>query len=150
MDLNKMELIWNITSDIELKTTPNWQIVCNFSVATNRTWKDSAGMKQEEVEFHSCILWGRLAEICHDFCHKWSKIFLCGRLKTRVWEDQEWKKRYKTEIIWDNLIILSWKKEDSKEKDDFKDSDKKHWITPDKKQKPKVDDDPMGIEDIPF
>lgn len=57
MDLNKVQLIGNITQDIELKQTPSGQNVCSFSLATNRNWVDGSGVKQEVAEFHSIVLW---------------------------------------------------------------------------------------------
>lgn len=106
MDLNKAQIIGNITQDIELKQTPNGQNVCNFSVATNRSWTDPSGIKQEVAEFHSVVLWGKLAEIAGQYLHKWKKVYIEGRLQTRSWEAQDGSKRYKTEIIGENMIML--------------------------------------------
>lgn len=113
MDLNKVQVIGNITQDIELKQTPNGQNVCSLSVATNRERKDNAWTKQSQVEFHNIVLWGKLAEIANEYCHKWKKIYLEWRLQTRNWEAQDGTKRYRTEIVWENLIMLGnngWEK----------------------------------------
>ena len=71
MDLNKAQIIGRITQDLELKQTPNGQNVMSFSVATNRNWTDSSGMKQEQVEFHNVVLWWKLAEIADQYLNKW-------------------------------------------------------------------------------
>lgn len=108
MNLNKVQLIWNITSDIELKSTPNWQYVTSFWVATNRNWKDADWNKQELAEFSNVVLWWKLAEICAEYCKKGHKIYIEWRLQTRSWEKNE-QKFYKTEIIWENMIMLQSK-----------------------------------------
>ena len=99
MDLNKVQIIGNITQDIELKQTPNGQSVCSFSVATNRNWKDANGMRQEQAEFHNLVFWGKLAEIAGEYLQKGKKVYVEGRLQTRNWEAQDGTKRYRTEIV---------------------------------------------------
>lgn len=143
MDLNKVQLIWNITQDIELKQTPNGQSVCSFSIATNRSWVDWAGIKQEIAEFHNIVLWWKLSEIANQYLSKGKKVYIEWRLQTRSWEAQDWTKRYKTEIVWENMIMLWWwdKKENS-------------WIESDqdfeKRVKKEKERDELTIEDIPF
>lgn len=112
MDLNKVQLIGNITSDIELKEIANWQKVANLSIATNRNWTDNNWQKQESTEFSNIVLWGKLAEIAWEYLGKWKKVYIEWRLQTRTWDWEDWSKRYKTEIIWENLIMLD-KKEDT-------------------------------------
>ena len=113
MDLNKAQVIGRITQDLELKQTPNGQSVLSFSLATNRNWTDSSGMKQEQVEFHNIVLWGKLAEIAGQYLKKWSKLFMEWRLQTRSWEAQDGTKRYRTEIVWENMIMLDSKWEET-------------------------------------
>jgi single-strand DNA-binding protein len=107
MSLNKAQIIGNLTRDPELRQTPNGTTVCSFSVATNFTWKDQMGNKQEKVEFHNIVAWGKLAEICGQYLNKGKKVFLEGRIQTRDWEGEDGVKRYKTEIIAENMIMLS-------------------------------------------
>lgn len=107
MDLNKVQIIGNITQDIELKQTPNGQNVTTISVATNRNWTDSSGNKQEQAEFHNVVLWWKLAEIAGQYLQKWKKVYIEWRLQTRSWEAQDWTKRYRTEIVGENMIMLS-------------------------------------------
>jgi single-strand DNA-binding protein len=146
MDLNKAQIIGRITQDLELKQTPNWQNVISFSVATNRNWTDSSWMKQEQVEFHNVVLWGKLAEIADKYLNKWSKLFIEWRLQTRSWEAQDGTKRYKTEIVWENMIML-----DSKaDSEAFASSNS--WTNSSaavKKSSPKAEEE-ISIEDIPF
>jgi single-strand DNA-binding protein len=107
--LNKVQIIGNLTRDPEVRQTPNGQMVATIGVATNRRWKDSAGQTQEETEFHNVVVWARLAEICQQYLRKGSKVYFDGRLKTRIWEDPEGKKNYKTEIVAENMIMLDGK-----------------------------------------
>ncbi len=105
--LNRAMLIGNLTRDPELKQTTSGQQVCSFSIATNRTWKDQAGAKQEQVEYHNIVAWGKLAEICGQFLGKGKKVYIDGRLQTRDWEGQDGVKRYRTEIVAENMVMLS-------------------------------------------
>ncbi len=105
--LNKAQIIGNLTRDPDLRKTSNNQSVCTVGVATNRAWTDSSGTKHEEAEFHSVVCWGRLAEIVAERLKKGSKVFFEGRLRTRTWEDDAGVKHYRTEIVADDMIILS-------------------------------------------
>ncbi len=106
MSLNKVLILGNLTRDPELRTTTSGQNVCSFGVATNRVWNDQKGVKQEQVEYHSVVAWGRLAEIAGQYLAKGRKVFVEGRLQTREWEGQDAVKRSRTEIIAENLQIL--------------------------------------------
>lgn len=105
--LNKVQLIGNLTAEPEVKQTPNGQFVANFTIATNRQWRDSAGMEQKQTEFHPIVVWGKLAEICQSYVKKGHKIYIEGRLQTRSWDDPSGQKRYKTEVVADNIIMLT-------------------------------------------
>lgn len=148
MDLNKAQIIGRITQDLELKQTPNWQNVVSFSVATNRTWTDSSWVKQEQAEFHNVVLWGKLAEIAAQYLRKWSQVFIEWRLQTRSWEAQDWTKRYKTEIVWENLIMLGWRNDN--EQSTTYNSDSNMNETPAISKKEVKDEEEISIEDIPF
>lgn len=106
MNLNKAMIIGNITRDPEVRTTPQGTSVCNFSVATNLIWTDASGQRQEKAEFHNIVAWRKLAEICGQYLRKGSKVYIEGRLQTREWEGQDGIKRYRTEIIAENMIML--------------------------------------------
>lgn len=103
MNLNKVIIIGNLAADPELRTTTSGKSVCNFRIATNRIWKDSAGQQQKETEFHTIIAWGRLAEITSQYLTKGALAMIEGRLRTRSWQDKSGNKRYTTEIIAENL-----------------------------------------------
>lgn len=106
MNLNKVFLIGRLTQNPESKTTPSGQMVCTFSIATNRIWFDkNSGQKQEKTEFHNIVLWRRLAEIASQYLNKGSLVLIEGRLQTRNWQDNAGNKRYRTEIIADNIQL---------------------------------------------
>lgn len=106
MDLNRAQLIGNVTRDPDFRTTPTGQSVCSFGVATNAQWTDAAGQKQQRAEFHNCVAWGKLAEIIHQYVGKGKRLFVEGRMQTREWEAQDGAKRTRTEIVLDNMIML--------------------------------------------
>ncbi len=106
MDLNKAMIIGRLTSDPETRTTPQGTSVSAFSVATNYVWTDNNGQKQEKVEYHNVVVWRKLAEICAQYLKKGSKVYIEGRLQTRSWDGQDGVKRYRTEVIADNMIML--------------------------------------------
>lgn len=105
MNLNKVFLIGNLTADPELRTTPGGQSVMEVRVATNRTWTDKTGKRQDQAEFHGVIIWGRQAEIVKQFLTKGSSIFIEGRLQTRNWDDKQGVKHWKTEIICERMQL---------------------------------------------
>ena len=108
LNLNRAQLIGNLTRDPEMKFTPNGQAVANFSVATNRKWKGRDGAADgENTQYHDCVVWGKQAEAVVPMMKKGGPVYVEGRIETRNWEGQDGVKRYKTEIIADNIIILS-------------------------------------------
>lgn len=104
--LNKVMLIGNLARDPELKYTPNGTAVCTFTVATNRQWKDSSGNEQDQASFHRCVAWSKLAEICGQYLFKGKKVYIDGRIQNRSWETQEGEKKYMTEIVVNEMIML--------------------------------------------
>lgn len=110
MYINKAIIVGNLTRDPELKSLPSGQKVCSFSVATNRTWKDQAGQKQEAVDYHNIACFGKQADIVSQWMKKGSQIYVEGRLTTRSWDDKDTgKKMYRTEIIAENVQFGSKK-----------------------------------------
>lgn len=106
-DLNKVQLIGRLTQDPEVRTTPTGQTVATFSVATSRQWKDAAGATQSQTEFHNVVAWRKLAEIIKQYLTKGKQVYIEGYLQTRSWVGtQDNVKRYRTEIIADNVIFL--------------------------------------------
>ena len=113
-DLNKVMLIGRITSDLEIrKIQDTWHSVVNFTLATNRYYKNKSWEKIEEAEFHRCVAFWALADIMWQYLEKWRKIYIEWRLRTRQWEDQSWNKRYTTEIIVLDLNFCDSKKSNS-------------------------------------
>ena len=96
---SKAIIVGNITRDPELRSTPSGAQVCGFSVAVNRTYKDSSGANQESVSFIDCSAWGRAGEIIAQYAKKGSGILISGRLEQRSWEDKEGQKRSRVEIV---------------------------------------------------
>lgn len=104
--LNRATIIGNVTQDPDVRQIPSGQTVCNFSVATNRYWTSADGQKQEAAEFHNIVAWRKLAEICGQYLSKGRKVYIDGYLQTRSWDGQDGVKRYRTEIVAENMIIL--------------------------------------------
>lgn len=105
--LNKVMLIGNAGQDPEMKYTPSGVAVATFSMATSESWKDGDGQQQERTEWHSIVAWRKLAEIVGEYVQKGDKVYIEGKLQTRSWDDKnDGKKRYKTEIVADQLIML--------------------------------------------
>lgn len=104
MYLNKAFLFGNITRDPELKSLPSGIKVVSFGLATNRTWKDKNGVKQESTTFHNIVSFGKQAEIMAQYLKKGRGVFIEGRIETRSWDDKnDGTKKYRTEIIVDNF-----------------------------------------------
>lgn len=107
MDLNKVMIIGRLTQDPEMKTIPSGANVTKFGMATNLVWNDQNGQKQERTEFHNIVVWRKLGEICAQYLKKGMKTYIEGRLQTRSWDDPNGVKHYRTEIVADNMIMLS-------------------------------------------
>ena len=103
MYLNKAIVIGNITRDPEIKALPSGIKVASFSVATNRVWKDKNGVKQENVDYHNVVVFGRQAEMVGQYMKKGSSILVEGRMQTRSWDDASGVKKYRTEIVVDRM-----------------------------------------------
>lgn len=105
--INKVIIVGNLGRDPEVRYMPNGEAVCNFSVATTDSWKDKDGQKQERTEWHSIVIYRKLAEIAGEYLKKGRPVYLEGRLQTRKWQDKETgKDRYTTEIIADVMQML--------------------------------------------
>ena len=104
--VNKVILIGNLTRSPELKTTTSGQSIVSFGIATNRQWTTSTGEKRDSAEFHEIIAWSRLAEICQQYLKKGMLVYVEGYLKTRSWDMEDGTRRFKTEIVANDMIIL--------------------------------------------
>lgn len=103
MNFNKAIVVGRVTRDPEIRTTPNGQTVASIGVATDRVWNNASGERQKKAEFHNIVAWGKLAEICGQYLTKGQLVLFEGRLETRSWEGQDGIKRYRTEIIAENM-----------------------------------------------
>jgi len=105
--VNKVILIGRLVKDPEIRYTPSGTAVANFTIATSREWKDrNTGEKQESTEWHRIVAWERLGEVCGEYLHKGSQVYIEGRLQTRSWEDQDGNKRWTTEVIAQAMQML--------------------------------------------
>lgn len=110
--VNKVLLIGNLTRDPEMKKTVNEQYVTTLGLATNREWITKDGRKQQSAEFHELVCWGRLAEIAGAHLKKGRLIYIEGYLKTRSWDDASGIKKFRTEIVIEDLIMLERRPKD--------------------------------------
>lgn len=110
MDLNKVMLIWRSTSTLQVKVIESTQsAVVNFTIATNRKYKNKEGNILEDAEYHRCVAYGNMAELLWKYLTKGKKVYIEGRLRTRKWQDTEGHDRFSTEVIVDNFIFLDAK-----------------------------------------
>ncbi len=103
MNVNKAFVLGNLTRDPESRTTPSGQTVTTFGIATNRFFMDKNKQRQQKVEFHNIVAWGRLGDICAQYLKKGQLVFVEGRIETRSWEAQDGTKKFRTEIITENM-----------------------------------------------
>ncbi len=147
LNLNRAQILGNLTKDPEMRFTPNGQAVANFTVATNRKWKGRDGAADgEATEYHDVVIWGKPAEAVVPMLKKGAPAFVEGRLQTRNWEGQDGVKRYKTEIIADNVIVLGGKGGGGYAPATTTDHSSE---TPAQTNAPSSDDE-IDIEEIPF
>src|SRR3989338_2366485 len=107
MDLNRATILGRLTRDPESRTTGTGITVTNFSVATSTVWTDAQTKEKKELtEFHNVVAWRRLGEIVAQYLKKGNQVYVEGRIQTRSYEAQDGTKKYRTEIIADNLIML--------------------------------------------
>ncbi len=105
--LNKVMVIGWLDADPEVRETPSGRPVASFSVGTARTWTSSEGEKFEETEWFNVVAWGGLAEMCKSRLTRGQQVYIEGRLQTRGWEDSMGRKHFRTEIVAQDLIVLS-------------------------------------------
>lgn len=98
MSVNKVILLGRLGQNPEVRYTPSGAAVANFSVATNESWTDKSGQKQERTEWHRVVVWGKLAELCNQYLSKGRQAYIEGRLQTRQWQDKDGQTRYTTEV----------------------------------------------------
>lgn len=114
--LNKAILIGNLGRDPEVRYTPNGLAVANFSIATSEAWSNKNGERETRTEWHRIVAFGKLGEICGEYLSKGKQVYIEGRIQTREWEDRDGNKKYTTEIVASQMLMLGSK--------DFTDSPK--------------------------
>ena len=118
--VNKVILIGNLTRDPELRQTTNGQSVVTFGLATNREWMTKDGRKQQSSEFHELVAWAKLGEICNQYLKKGKLVYVEGYLKTRSKVMPDNTKKFRTEIVVQDMIILEKRPKDGNEEEDKK------------------------------
>jgi single-strand DNA-binding protein len=98
MSVNKVILLGRLGQNPEVRHTPSGASVANFSLATNETWMDKNGQKQERTEWHRIVVWGKLADLCGQYLAKGRQAYVEGRLQTRQWQDKDGQTKYTTEV----------------------------------------------------
>ena len=105
--VNKVILVGNLGHDVEVRQMTNGNPVANIRIATNERWtKRDTGQVQEHTEWHNVVLFGRRAELAHQYLQKGSRIYVEGRLRTRSWQDREGQERRSTEVVADDMQFL--------------------------------------------
>jgi len=104
--LNKVILIGNLGADPDFRSTPSGTPVATFSLATTEMWTNRDGEQEERTEWHRVVTWGKLAEVTRDYLKKGKQVYIEGRLKTRSWEDRDGQKRYVTEVVAQQMLML--------------------------------------------
>lgn len=107
--INKAILVGRLGKDPEVRYTPDGTMITNFSVATDEQWKDKNGEKVQKTEWHRIVTYRKLAEICGQYLHKGSLVYIEGRIQTRSWDDKEGVKHYTTEINASEMKMLDSK-----------------------------------------
>jgi single-strand DNA-binding protein len=104
--VNKVMLIGNLGKDPDIQLLEGNIAVAKFPLATTESYKDKTGKLMSQTEWHMVVLWRGLAELAHKYLHKGSLVYIEGRLKTRTWDDKDGHKKFATEVVGENLIML--------------------------------------------
>lgn len=104
--INKAIIVGNLGADPEVRYTQSGSPVATFNVATTERWRDQEGNQQESTEWHRIVAWRKLAEICGEYLHKGSRVYIEGKIQTRKWQDQSGNDRYTTEIVAREMKML--------------------------------------------
>lgn len=113
--INKVILVGNLTRDAEVKQTSGGQAIATFGIATNREWVTKSNGRQSSAEFHELVAWGKLAEICGQYLKKGKLVYVEGYLKTRSWDAPDGTKKFRTEVVVNDMIMLEKRMKDGEE-----------------------------------
>ncbi len=109
--VNRVTLIGNLGKDPEIQHLEGNIAVAKFPLATTESFKDKSGQMASQTEWHTVVLWRGLAELAQRYLHKGSLVYIEGRLRTRNWEDKDKNRRFATEVVGDNLVMLDKRKD---------------------------------------
>ncbi|MBN1577323.1 MAG: single-stranded DNA-binding protein [Chitinispirillaceae bacterium] len=147
--VNKVILIGNLGKDPELRYTPGGQPVASFSLATTERWNDRNGQRQDRTEWHNIVAWGKLGELVNQYLKKGRSAYIEGRITTRSWDDKDGNKRYKTEIVANQIQFLGSAGQSSGEMESGPDHGMPDFdarsAEPERPEHP-----PVGEDDLPF
>ena len=104
--VNKVILVGNLGADPDVRYSSTGSAVVNFRIATSENWTNKEGGKETRTEWHRIVAFGKLAEICAEYLNKGKQVYIEGRLQSRSWEDKEGNKRWTTEIVANNVVML--------------------------------------------
>lgn len=141
-------IIGRLTKEPEVRATPGGTSVGSFSLATNRVYTDAQGQKQEKAEFHNIVAWGKLADICGQYLTKGKRVYIEGRLQTRDWVGQDGVRRYSTEVVAENMIMLDGGGQGGGSREPFSRPPSEQPTVP--TQQETDSDNERTIEEIPF
>ncbi len=144
--LNKVILLGNLGQDPDLKYTQSGTAVCSLRVATNESWMDRQGERQEKTEWHSVVVWDKQAENCEQYLSKGRTVLVEGKLQTRKWEDQNGNDRYSTEIVASRVQFVGGGESGGENRK----SSRPHSSGRNRDQGRQDDWQPGGEDDIPF
>ena len=111
--LNKVMLIGNVGKDPDVNFTPSGVKVCQFRMATSESWKDKDGALQEQTDWHTIVAWRGLADVVERLVHKGTRVYVEGKIRSRSYDDREGNKKYVTEIVSDNILLLDARRSDN-------------------------------------
>lgn len=149
--LNKVMLIGNLTRDPELKYLAQGSAVCTFGLATNRSWQPSdGGDRREETEYHRLVAWGKLAELCGQLLKKGMKIYIEGRLQTRSWDTPDGQQKSVTEVVADDMMILSPRRNDGGMDEEYIPAPSASSISSPTNAKAENKSEDINLDEIPF
>jgi len=143
--LNKVMLIGNLGADPEIKYAPSGTPIANLRIATTENRKNKDGDWEEVTEWHRVVIFGRQAEVCKDYLRKGSKVYVEGRLQTRSWDDQSGQKRFLTEIVGSQMLMLDQRVQEAPPAPARREAPE-----PVAQEEPSQDDFPEPDDDLPF
>jgi single-strand DNA-binding protein len=106
LGVNKVILVGNLGADPEVRYSSTGTAVANFRIATSENWTNKEGGKETRTDWHRVVAFGKLGEICAEYLRKGKQVYVEGKLRTRSWEDKEGKKRWITEVVASNMVML--------------------------------------------